>query len=89
VVRRGFERCVPPVAEQVYPLGVIKRTNINLDVELVAAAAEQLGTRGNTDTVHAAMRDVVARARRRALAERDFTDLTPEALAELRAPRAG
>ena len=68
---------------------MIKRTNINLDVELVAAAAEQLGTRGNTDTVHAAMRDVVARARRRALAERDFADLKPEALAELRAPRAG
>jgi len=73
----------------VYPVAVIKRTNINLDVELVAAAAEQLGTRGNTDTVHAAMRDVVARARRRALVERDFGDLTPEALAELRAPRAG
>jgi hypothetical protein len=35
------------------------------------------------------MRDVVARARRRALAERDFSDLTPAALAELRAPRAG
>ena len=28
-------------------------------------------------------------ARGAALAERDFTDLTPEALAELRAPRAG
>ena len=68
---------------------MIKRTNINLDVKLVAAAAQQLGTRGNTDTVHAAMRDVVARARRRALAERDFSDLTPEALAELRARRAG
>jgi Arc/MetJ family transcription regulator len=68
---------------------VIKRTNINLDVELVAEAAARLGTHGNTDTVHAAMRDVVARARRRGLAEREFTELTPEALAELRAPRAG
>jgi Arc/MetJ family transcription regulator len=67
---------------------VIKRTNINLDAELVAAAAAQLGTRGNTDTVHAAMRDVVARARRRALAERDFGDLTPDALAELRSSSA-
>jgi Arc/MetJ family transcription regulator len=81
--------CVSQRVDEVYAEDVVKRTNINLDVELVAAAAEQLGTRGNTDTVHAAMRDVVGRARRRALAERDFRDLTPEALAELRAPRAG
>lgn len=65
----------------------IKRTNINLDRELVDAAAAVLGTRQTTDTVHAALRDVVARAARQRLAERDFADLTPPVLEDLRAAR--
>ena len=63
---------------------VIRRTNINLDMDLVGEAASELGTRRTTDTVHEALRDVVARARRARLAGRDFEDLTPEAVAEMR-----
>ncbi|MHB1568888.1 MAG: type II toxin-antitoxin system VapB family antitoxin [Solirubrobacteraceae bacterium] len=65
----------------------IKRTNINLDRDLVDAAAEILGTARTTDTVHAALRAVIARASRERLAERDFADLTPSQLDRLRAPR--
>jgi Arc/MetJ family transcription regulator len=63
---------------------VVKRTNINLDMELVDQAARELGTSQTTDTVHEALREVIARARRSRLAERNFEDLTPEALEALR-----
>jgi Arc/MetJ family transcription regulator len=64
-----------------------QRTNINLDKALVAEAAAVLGTAQTTETVHAALRDVVNRATRRRLAERDFATLTPAALGEMRRPR--
>jgi Arc/MetJ family transcription regulator len=64
----------------------IKRTNINLDSELIDAAAAVLGTVRTTDTVHAALRDVVARAARERLTRRDYADLTPAALEQLRQP---
>lgn len=67
---------------------MVKRTNINLDWELTQEAAAELGTTRITDTVHAALRETVARSRRRHLAARDLPDLTPESLAELRAPRS-
>jgi Arc/MetJ family transcription regulator len=70
----------------VYAWTVVKRTNINLDMELVEEAAHELGTRRTTDTVHEALRDVIARARRGRLARRDFDDLTPEALEDMRRP---
>jgi Arc/MetJ family transcription regulator len=70
----------------VYGWTVVKRTNINLDMELVEEAAHELGTRRTTDTVHEALRDVIARARRGRLARRDFDDLTPEALEDMRRP---
>jgi Arc/MetJ family transcription regulator len=60
---------------------------MNLDFALVGEAAAVLGTEQTTETVHAAMRDVVARARRRRLAARDLPDLTPEAVGEMRQPR--
>ena len=63
-----------------------KRTNINLDTDLVDAAAV-LGTTQTTATVHAALREVVDRAARQRLAERDFAGLTPEALSAMRSPR--
>jgi Arc/MetJ family transcription regulator len=50
-------------------------------MDLVDEAARELGTQRTTDTVHQALRDVVARAR---LAHRDFEDLTPEALEAMR-----
>jgi Arc/MetJ family transcription regulator len=67
-------------------VSVVKRTNINLDMELVEQAAHELGTGRTTETVHAALRDVVARARRARLAQRDFGDLTPEVLEQVRRP---
>lgn len=69
-----------------YPLGVVKRTNINLDMDLVEQAAHELGTQRTTDTVHEALRDVIARARRARLAQRDFEGLTPESLEAMRRP---
>lgn len=65
---------------------VVRRTNINLDMELIDQAAAELGTHRTTDTVHQALRDVVARARRARLAQRDFEDLTPAVVEELRRP---
>jgi hypothetical protein len=40
--------------------------------------------RGTTDTVHEALRDVIVRARRTRLAQRDLEDLTPQSLDALR-----
>lgn len=37
-----------------------KHTTIDLDTDLVAAAADVLGTRRTTETVHAALEEVVA-----------------------------
>ena len=65
----------------------IERTNINLDRELVDAAAEVLGTDQTTATVHAALREVVDRAARERLAKHELADLTPAALEEIRRPR--
>jgi Arc/MetJ family transcription regulator len=65
---------------------MVRRTNINLDMDLVDEAARELGTRRTTDTVHQALREVVARARRARLAERDFEDLSPESLDAMRRP---
>jgi Arc/MetJ family transcription regulator len=65
----------------------IRRTNINLDTELVDAAAAVLGTARTTDTVHAALRAVIDRAARERLAQRDFADLTPPVLEQVRRPR--
>jgi len=67
---------------------MVRRTNINLDMELVDQAAVELGTHRTTDTVHQALRDVVARARRARLAQRDFEDLTPAAVDAMRRPQA-
>ena len=60
-------------------------TTLDLDRDLLRDAAEALGTTRTTDTVHAALRDVVARRRRAWLAHRDFSDLGA-ALPDLRVP---
>jgi Arc/MetJ family transcription regulator len=65
-----------------------RRTSMYLDRDLVDAAAAALGTEKTTETVHEAMREVVARARRRKLAARDLPDLTPEAIEAMRRARA-
>jgi Arc/MetJ family transcription regulator len=50
-------------------------TTLDLDRDLLRDAAEALGTTRTTETVHAALRDVVARRRRAWLARRDFSEL--------------
>ena len=67
---------------------VVKRTSLNLDLDLVGEAREVLGSNGTTDTVHRALEEVVRKEKLRRLAERTFDDLTPEALERLRAPRS-
>lgn len=64
-----------------------KHTTIDLDLELVRDAAAALGTTRTTDTVHAALAEVVARRRRAALARMELPDLTPQALEEMRSVR--
>ena len=66
---------------------VVKRTSLNLDLDLVAEAREVLGSNGTTDTVHRALGEVVRQEKLRWLAERDFSELTPEVLRKLRATR--
>jgi hypothetical protein len=66
---------------------VIKRTSLNLELDLVAQAREILGTRGTTDTIHRALAEVVRREKLRALAEETFEELTPDALDRLRRTR--
>ena len=65
----------------------IRRTSLNLQLDLVAEAQEILGTRGTTDTVHRALAEVIRRDKLRALAEETFEELTPEALEQLRRTR--
>ena len=61
-------------------------TTLDLDRDLLRDAAEVLGTTRTTETVHAALRDVVARRRRAWLARRDFSELEA-ALPSLRTSR--
>jgi Arc/MetJ family transcription regulator len=61
-------------------------TTLDLDRDLLADAARVLGTTRTTDTVHAALREAVARRRRAWLAQRDFSELEA-ALPRLRATR--
>jgi Arc/MetJ family transcription regulator len=63
-----------------------RRTNLNLDMDLVREAGAILGTTQTTATVHAALREIVARERRRELAAHDFPGLGPETLETLRRP---
>lgn len=65
----------------------IKRTTINLDLDLLEEAAEALGTERITDTVHAAMGDAVRRRKLEALTRMEFPDMDLEKLKELRRPR--
>lgn len=61
-----------------------RHTTLDLDADLLDAAARVLGTTRTTETVHAALREVVARGLRVRLAARDFGPLA-EHLPALRA----
>jgi Arc/MetJ family transcription regulator len=52
---------------------VVKRTSLNLDLDLVAEARDVLGSNGTTDTVHRALEEIVRREKLRRLASRDFS----------------
>lgn len=54
----------------------VKRTSMFLDRDLVHEAEEALGTKGPTETVHAAMRVAVEQDRRRAAQKRFIESLT-------------
>jgi Arc/MetJ family transcription regulator len=57
---------------------VVKRTSLNLDLELVGKAREVLGSNGTTDTVHRALEEVVRQEKLRRLAEYDFSHYDEE-----------
>jgi Arc/MetJ family transcription regulator len=61
----------------------IHRTSLRLDRGLVTEAREILRTNGTTDTVRAALEDVIRRDKVRRLAERTNEDVTPEEFEEL------
>lgn len=65
----------------------VKRTTINLDLDLLDEAADALGTSRMTDTVHAAMSDVVRRQKLQAVTELEFPDLDWETVKKMRRPR--
>ena len=71
---------------------MIRRTTIEIDDELLAQAAEALGTTGMRETVHRALDEAVRATLRRELADQlrtgeglDIHD--PEVFAAVRAPR--
>jgi len=55
----------------------VRRTSMNLDLELVEQAKAELGTKGATETVHRALEDVVRRARIQRLLEATRRDEPP------------
>jgi Arc/MetJ family transcription regulator len=61
----------------------IRRTSLNLDLGLVAEARDILGTNGTTETVRAALEDVIRRDKLRRLTEWTFEHVTPEEFEEL------
>lgn len=65
----------------------VKRTSLNLDLDLVAQAREALHTKGTTDTVHRALEDVIRREAIARLREWDLGGLTLEDLERMRRPR--
>ncbi len=66
----------------------MKRTTVNLDQQLLEEASQLLGTSRMTDTIHAAMGEVVRRRKLESLAERRFPDLTLESIEEGRQSRS-
>lgn len=65
---------------------MIKRTSLNLDLDLVARARDVLDTSTTTDTVHRALQEVIRRDALRRLAEWR-PDVTLEDLERMRQPR--
>lgn len=63
------------------------RTTVNLPASLLREAEEELGSTSATETITAALREMVARRRRARLLGAELPDLTPAAVESLRQPR--
>ncbi len=57
---------------------------MNVDLDLVKEAQEVLGTNGTTETVHAALREIVRRRRLERLLKHDFSNLDIEEIRRAR-----
>jgi Arc/MetJ family transcription regulator len=66
---------------------MIRRMSIRLDTDLIADAAQSLGTSGTTATVGEALRRVVRQAKLEELAAWELPADAAELLAEQRKPR--
>jgi Arc/MetJ family transcription regulator len=66
---------------------LIKRTSLNLDVDLVEEARGVLRTSSTTETVHRALEEVVRRDALKRLAKWDLGGMTLEDLERMRQPR--
>ena len=66
---------------------MIKRTSLNLDLDLVAQARDVLDARTTTETIHRALEEVVRREALKRLTEWDLGGMTLDDLERLRQPR--
>jgi Arc/MetJ family transcription regulator len=57
---------------------MVKRTSLNLDLDLVAEAREALGSNGTTDTVRRALEEVIRHEKLKRLTEYDFSEYDEE-----------
>jgi Arc/MetJ family transcription regulator len=64
-----------------------KRTTLVLPVDLLQDAERLLGVRSHTEAVVIALEELVARRHREDLLRMDWSELTPEAVDEMRRPR--
>ena len=87
----GF--CIESDSGSAYDHAMRKHTTIDLDMKLVREAGEVLGTRKVTETVHAALDEVVRRRQRLALLDfvpaielADLDQMRAHRFAETRAP---
>lgn len=67
-------------------LATMQRTTVTLNRDLLRDVEKQLGTRGPTETVNAAMEELVNQQKRMRLAERAITQegIDPDVLAKVR-----
>lgn len=65
----------------------VRRTSLNLDLELVEQARAELGTKTTTETIHAALRQVIRGHALERLAGWRFDHLPDDWLDRVRAPR--
>src|SRR5579859_2296039 len=68
-------------------LMTLKRTTLNLDIDLIEAARRVFGTKGTTDTIHRALEDAVRRQRLEELLAQDLPSITPQDLEKIRRDR--